>query len=45
MWINTIAFYIFFKRVEKLGWKDHTEIKDISFILVLYENYLIILKD
>jgi hypothetical protein len=31
--------------VEKLGWKDHTKIKDISSLLVLYEIYLIIFKD
>ncbi len=28
------------KRVEKLGWKDHTKIKDIFSLLVLYEIYL-----
>ncbi len=28
-----------------LGWKDHTKVKDISSLLVLYEIYLIIFKD
>jgi hypothetical protein len=31
--------------MEKLGWKDHTKIKDISSLFVLYEIYLIIFKD
>jgi hypothetical protein len=42
MWSNTIAFYIFFKKSGKIGWKDHTKIKDISSLLVLYEIYLIV---
>jgi len=30
---------------KKLGWKDHTKVKDISSLLVLYEIYLIFIKD
>jgi hypothetical protein len=33
------------KEWKKLDWRDHTKVKNISFILVLYEIYLIVFKD
>jgi len=46
MWSNIISFYIFFKDTgKKIGWKNHTNVKDMSFLLVLYEMYLIDFED